>query len=105
MAPEPAPVVLPGSSPNQDSPFGPDYILQASVRPEVRTDAVDAPKQPEPVERVQKKVVAGVVPFASASGPATDLAALPPLEPLGTEALTELSLNKLMQPSNKLGMV
>ncbi|MBK8800967.1 MAG: hypothetical protein IPN71_02720 [Fibrobacteres bacterium] len=86
-------------APNQDSPFGPDYILETKKKVD-QGPPPEAPKSPERTPpKPQPIAVAGVVPFSATSGPAADLAALPPLEPLGTEALTELSLNKLMQPS------
>ncbi len=56
--------------------FGPDYVLE------------DALKSNE---------VVGGVPFAPVAAAQT-LAALPPIYPLGTASLTELSLQKMMQP-------
>lgn len=61
--------------------FGPDYILTDSLKP---------------------KEVVGGVPFAPIAAAQT-LAALPPIHPLGTEALTELSLQKMMQPRQTAG--
>ncbi|MBK9576439.1 MAG: hypothetical protein IPK50_01010 [Fibrobacterota bacterium] len=88
-------------APNQDSPFGPDYIVETKGKADSRP-APEAVKPPEPKPtRPEKPTVAGVVPFTATSGPGADLAALPPLEALGTETLTELSLNKLMQPSHQ----
>ena len=88
-------------APNQDSPFGPDYIVETKKRADPRSTP-EAVKPPEPKPtRPEKPAVAGVVPFTATSGPGADLAALPPLEALGTETLTELSLNKLMQPSHQ----
>lgn len=89
--------------PNQDSPFGPDYIVETKKSSPSRS----LPEGVQPSEalpdRPAKPSVAGVVPFAASSGPAADLAALPPLEAIGAEALTELSLSKLMQPSHRRG--
>lgn len=59
--------------------FGPDYVLDDALKP---------------------REVVGGVPFASSTSAQT-LASLPPIHPLGTEALTELSLQKMMQPRNK----
>ena len=67
-----------------ESPFGPDYIVD--------TNKTASPPRP-----------AGVVPFSSA-GSTADLAALPPLAPMGAASLTELSLNQLLQaPRPALG--
>jgi len=60
--------------------FGPDYILDDSLK---------------------SKEVVGGVPFAPTVAAQT-LAALPPIHPLGTAALTELSLQKMMQPRRKV---
>jgi hypothetical protein len=66
----------------KDSNFGPDYILDGSLKP---------PSPPPP---------AGTVPFVpppETNSAGQTLAALPPLEPLGAATLTELSLQNQMQ--------
>ena len=66
-----------GSGSKEDGKgFGPDYIL---------------------VDSLKTREVVGGVPFAPLAAAQT-LAALPPIHPLGTAALTELSLQKMMQP-------
>jgi hypothetical protein len=59
---------------------GPDYVLDDSLKP---------------------KEIVGGVPFAPTAAAQT-LASLPPIHPLGTAALTELSLQKMMQPQRKM---
>ena len=66
--------------PSQDSPFGPAYVLDPSLQTAVSQEA------------------AGTVPFVGPSAGQV-LAALPPLKPLGTADLTELSLQHLLDPS------
>jgi hypothetical protein len=67
-----------------DSKFGPDYILDDSLKP---------PPPPPP---------AGTVPFMPPPQPNSagqTLASLPPLEPVGAASLTELSLqNQMLAP-------
>lgn len=89
-----------GSKP-QVSPFGPDYIVETSQSPKEKVSSQDPKKTETQVVRTEHVAPAGVVPFGATTGPGADLAALPPLEPLGTATLTELSLNKLMQPSRQ----
>lgn len=48
-------------------------------------------------DSAKSKEAVGDVPFA-ATAAAQTLAALPPIHPLGTATLTELSLQKMMQP-------
>jgi hypothetical protein len=68
------------------SKFGPDYILD---------DSLKAPAPPPP---------AGTVPFVpppEKTSAGQTLASLPPLEPLGTASLTELSLqNQMLAPTH-----
>lgn len=79
---EPVKAQAMGSAAKEDAKgFGPDYILTDSLKP---------------------KEVVGGVPFAPIAAAQT-LAALPPIHPLGTEALTELSLQKMMQPRHMAG--
>lgn len=70
-----------GASVKEDGKkFGPDYVLEDSLKP---------------------KEVVGGVPFAHLAAAQT-LAALPPIHPLSTAALTELSLQKMIQPRHKV---
>jgi hypothetical protein len=92
----PATQILPGGtvgapqrnegSSTQPSKFGPDYILD---------DSLKAPPPPPP---------AGTVPFVpppEKTSAGQTLAALPPLEPVGTASLTELSLqNQMLAPTH-----
>lgn len=67
---------LGGAAKEEGKGFGPDYVLDDSLKP---------------------KEIVGGVPFAPVAAAQT-LAALPPIHPLGTASLTELSLQKMMQP-------
>jgi len=81
-----APSVKVGQNQTKDSKFGPDYVLDASLKP----------AQPPPP--------AGTVPFVPpphTTRAGQTLAALPPLEPLGAATLTELSLqNQMLAPTH-----
>lgn len=69
-------------SPNaeESAKFGPDYVLDKSL---------------------QTNEIAMGVPFAPVTAAQT-LAALPPIHPIGAASLTELSLQKMMQPRHKV---
>ena len=74
------PVLKTTKDPYQDSPFGPAYVLDPSLKSAVT------------------QVAAGTVPFV---GPTAGqaLAALPPLKSMGAAGLTELSLQHLLGPA------
>jgi len=73
----PAPAANHEKQASEASRFGPAYVLEDSLKSAVKQDMK--------------------VPFVSASVGKT-LAALPPINPVGTASLTRLSLVKLIQP-------
>lgn len=76
----PAPAASPEKPANEASRFGPAYVLEDNLKSAVKQDMK--------------------VPFVSASVGKT-LAALPPINPIGTASLTRLSLVKLIQPTDE----
>ena len=70
-----------GKDPAKGSVFGPAYVLDPSLRTAV----------PQ---------VSGTVPFV-VSTPGQTLASLPPLKPMGSASLTQLSLQHLLEPANE----
>jgi len=76
------PLSKPAKDPFQESPFGPAYVLD----PSLKTAAV--------------RVAAGTVPFVGPSA-SQELAALPPLKSMGAAGLTELSLQHLLEPGSR----
>jgi len=79
----PASTQIPASKDGKDPPkassFGPAYV----VDPRLRTTVPQ---------------VAGTVPFV-VSTPGQTLASLPPLKPMGSASLTQLSLQHLLEPT------
>jgi hypothetical protein len=68
-----------GKGPAKGAGFGPAYVLDPSLRSTI----------PQ---------VSGTVPFV-VSTPGQTLAALPPLKPMGSASLTQLSLQHLLEPA------
>jgi len=68
-----------GNGAAKGSAFGPAYVVDPSLRTTL----------PQ---------VAGTVPFV-VSTPGQTLASLPPLKPMGSKSLTELSLQHLLEPA------
>jgi hypothetical protein len=79
---EPVPAWRSAASPTEDaSPFGPDYKLDESLKP---------------------RPMRMGVPFGPDSA-GTTMASLPPMSPIGAGALTELSIQAMMDAPRKTG--